>query len=162
MTATTLLDFVTMVSALGCATIAGIFLAFSTSVMKALGALPPAHGIAAMQSINVVIINPWFLGTFLGTAVTCVVMIVAALLRWDEPVAAYRLVGGVLYLVGALLVTMIFNVPRNEALAAVASPGVEAERLWADYLVHWTAWNHVRAAAALAAAVVFTLAVGVQ
>ncbi|MFN2445520.1 MAG: hypothetical protein ABR606_08045 [Vicinamibacterales bacterium] len=55
-----LLDIVTLVAAIGCALVAGIFFAFSTAVMKALGTLPPAHGIAAMQSINVVIINPWF------------------------------------------------------------------------------------------------------
>ena len=39
-------------SALGCGLIAGVFFAFSAFVMKALALLPPAQGIAAMQSIN--------------------------------------------------------------------------------------------------------------
>jgi uncharacterized membrane protein len=153
-----LLDLVTFLSALGCGLVAGIFFAFSTFVMKALGTLPPAQGIAAMQAINVAVINPWFLTPFLGTAATCVLMIVASLLRWHDPRAWYWLIGSVLYLAGTVLVTMIFNVPRNNALAVVAPPSSDASRLWAAYLSAWTAWNHVRTAAALAAALSFTIA----
>jgi uncharacterized membrane protein len=46
--------------ALGSGLMAGIFFAFSTMVMPALSRIPPAQAIAAMQSINVVVINPWF------------------------------------------------------------------------------------------------------
>ena len=42
----------TLASALGCGLVAGVFFAFSTFVMPALKRLPPAHGIAVMQSIN--------------------------------------------------------------------------------------------------------------
>jgi uncharacterized membrane protein len=42
-----------IVSAFGCALIAGVFFAFSTFVMSALARLQPAMGIAAMQSINI-------------------------------------------------------------------------------------------------------------
>jgi uncharacterized membrane protein len=66
--------------------------------------------------------------------------------------------GGVLYLVGTLLVTIVFNVPRNEALAAVTPADPDAARLWAGYVASWTAWNHVRTAAALAAAALFSIA----
>jgi uncharacterized membrane protein len=47
----------TLVAALGCGLMAGLFFAFSLSVMKALARLPSAEGIVAMQSINVAIIN---------------------------------------------------------------------------------------------------------
>ena len=80
-----LLFALTFASALGCGLIAGSFFAFSTFVMGALGRLPPAHGIAAMQSINVVVINPWFLGAFIGTAVACALLVAATLLNWQEP-----------------------------------------------------------------------------
>jgi len=43
----------TLVAALGCGLMAGLFYAFSVSVMKALARLPSAAGIAAMQFINV-------------------------------------------------------------------------------------------------------------
>lgn len=153
-----LLDLLTLLSALGCGLVAGIFFAFSTFVMKALGDLPPAQGVAAMQSVNVAVINPWFLTPFLGTAVTCVFMIIASVLRWHDPRASYWLVGSLLYLIGTVLVTMIFNVPRNDALAAVAPPSPEAATLWIAYLSSWTTWNHVRTTAALAAAVLFAIA----
>ena len=71
---------VTLIAALGSGLIAGVFFAFSTFVMKALARLAPAEGIAAMQSINVVVLNPWFLGAFFGTALGCPC-------RWERALA---------------------------------------------------------------------------
>ena len=152
----------TLVAALGCGMVAGVFFAFSAFVMQALARLSPREGIAAMQSINVAVLNPWFLGAFFGTAGACVLALVSSLLRWHEPGAAYLLVGSALYLVGTLLVTMVFNVPKNEALASVAPADPDGARLWAGYVASWTAWNHVRTAAALAAAASFSLALPVS
>ncbi len=64
-----LLFVLTLVTAFGSGLIGGLFFAFSISVLKALARLPSAEGIAAMQSINIAIINPPFLSVFLGTAV---------------------------------------------------------------------------------------------
>jgi uncharacterized membrane protein len=111
-----------------------------------------------MQSINVVVLNPWFMTAFFGTAAACVLALIFSLLRWHEPGAAYAFAGGVLYLVGTLLVTIAFNVPRNEALAALAPTDPNAASLWVAYVASWTAWNHVRTAAALAAAASFSIA----
>ena len=85
-------------------------------------------------------------------------MIIAAFFRWQEPNAAYVLAGGLLYLLGTFGVTMVFNVPRNNALAAVVPTSAEGAALWADYLVAWTQWNHVRTFAAFASAAAFTIA----
>lgn len=52
---------------------------------------------------------------------------------------------------------MIFNVPGNNALAAVQPGSEQGAALWADYLRTWTNWNHVRTVASLAAAAAFTL-----
>ncbi len=153
-----LLDLALLVSALGCGLMAGFFFAFSILVMKALGAIPPAYGISAMQSINVTVINPWFLVPFFGMAVLSVLLSIAAVLRWHEPGAAYVVAGGLLYFLGTFMVTMLFNVPRNNALAAVAATSTEGAALWADYLIAWTKWNHVRTIAALAGAALFTIA----
>jgi uncharacterized membrane protein len=147
-----------LLSGLGCGLVAGVFFAFSTFVMPALARLPPAQGIAAMQSINVAVINPMFLGVFLGTAATCGGLVVASMLNWRDPAAIYLLGGGVLYLVGTMLVTFAFNVPRNDALAAIDPAGREAAALWSGYLAGWTAWNHLRGAAALAAAALLAVA----
>ncbi len=148
----------TLFTALGCGLVAGILFAFSTSVMKALSRLPSAQGIAAMQSINIAVINPLFMGAFFGTAAASVLVVIFALLRWNEAEAVYLLSGGLVYLIGTILVTMAFNVPRNDALAAVDPQSAYGARLWAGYVTSWTAWNHLRTAAALAAAVLLTLA----
>jgi len=135
-----------------------VFLAFSAIVMTALGRLPPHQGIAAMQSINIAVINPWFLAAFFGTAAVCVVLATVALFRWGEPGAILVLAGSLLYLVGTILVTMLCNVPLNDALAAAEAENTESAGLWTRYLVAWTAWNHLRTAASLAAAAAFLLA----
>jgi len=138
----------TLASATGCGLIAGVFFAFSSFVMKALVRLPAAQGIAAMQSINVAVINPLFMAVFLGTAATCAVVAVFSILTWRP----YPLAGSLFYLAGTILVTGLFNVPRNNTLATMDSLA-----LWADYVTGWTAWNHVRTAAALIASVLLTL-----
>jgi uncharacterized membrane protein len=153
-----MIDVLTFAAAIGAGLVAGIFFAFSSFVMKALARIPPPQGIAAMQSINVAVINPVFMAAFLGTGAICAALAVLSLFRWSEPGSALRLAGSALYLVGTLLVTMAKNVPRNDALARVDPAGGEGARVWASYLVGWTTWNHVRTAAAAAAAAAFMLA----
>jgi uncharacterized membrane protein len=148
----------TLVAALGCGLIAGVFFVFSTFVMKALARLPPSQGIVAMQSINVTVINPWFMGAFFGTALACAVAMVGALPRWPQAQAMHTAFGAALYLLGSVGVTLLCNVPRNNALAALAPHEPESARRWADYLAGWTAWNHVRTAAALGAGGFLTVA----
>ena len=151
----TLFDGLALLASLGCGLNGGFFFAFSVVVMRALEERPAAEGIAVMQRINVVVLNRWFLGVFFGTGVLCLATIILAVVSRGEPRSAWLLAGSVLYLVGTILVTMRFNVPRNEALSRVAPSSAEAASLWADYLATWTAWNHVRAAAALLASACF-------
>ena len=131
----------TVVAAVGCAAMGGVFFAFSAFVMAALRRLPAAQGVAAMQSINVVAVTPLFMTALFGTALACVAAIV------DGEIAA-----GAVYLLGVIAVTIAYNVPRNNALASVDPGSAEAERLWARYLTEWTAANHVRTLSGLAAA----------
>jgi uncharacterized membrane protein len=145
-------------SALGCGLIAGVFFAFSSFVMSALAQLQPTQGIAAMQSINITVINPLFMTVFLGTAVACLFLAVSSLLKWRQPGAVYLFVGSLLYLIGTVLVTIVFNVPLNDALAKVDPSSTDGAKLWVSYLANWTVWNHVRTVAALAAAAAFTIA----
>jgi len=147
-------------SALGCGLIAGVFFAFSSFVMNALAQLQPTQGIAAMQLINITVINPLFMAAFLGTAAACIFLAVSSVLRWHQPGAAYLLIGSLLYLIGTVGVTIVCNVPLNEALARVEPDSTEGASLWVSYLANWTAWNHVRTIAALAATVMLTIALG--
>lgn len=153
-----LLVAATFAAALGAGLIAGTFFAFSVFIMAALGRLPAAQGIAAMQSINVVVINPIFLGVFVGTAVLSFALLVAAFFGWPSMRAIYLVAGGVFYVGGCFLVTMFFNVPLNDALAAVKTDSAEGAQLWGRYLSDWTMWNTVRTVASLAATALFILA----
>ena len=133
-----------LISALGCGLIAGVFFAFSSFIMGALGKLPPGQGIAAMQSINVVVINPLFLGVLFGTAALALFLGFGATRHLEHPGAIRVVAGAGLYVIGTVLVTMAFNVPLNNALAAVDPASGEGAAVWADYLRTWTNWNHVR------------------
>ena len=144
-------------TALGCALIAGAFFAFSTFVMKALGFLPPAQAIRAMQALNIWAPTGLFLLVLVGTAAACAGLGVQAVLGWGQPGALLRLAGSLSYLVGAFGVTMAANVPRNDALAALDPDAVSAVAAWTDYLSGWTAWNHVRTVAALLATALLIL-----
>lgn len=119
-------------AAIGSGLVARIFFAFSSLVMAALGRLPSDHGIAAMNAINVTVINPTFFLAFFGTAALC--------------------------LAGCIAVTMLRNVPLNNALAAVTLGAPEAAALWTRYLGEWTFWNTMRTVAPIVSAVLFTIA----
>jgi uncharacterized membrane protein len=142
----------TLATALGCALVGGVFYAFSAFVMPALSRLNPANGIAAMQAINVTAVMPAFMTVFLGTGLACVASIAVSIVQWGEGYPPYSLAGALLYLIGAIGVTGGFHVPRNNALAGMDPSTPPAAREWCRYLQAWTAGNHVRAAAALAAA----------
>lgn len=153
-----LISILTFVSALGAGVTTGIWFTFSVFVMAALAKRPAAEGIAAMQSINVTIINPTFLIVFLGMPALCVILAIAAFIKWGEPGMALLLAGALLYFVGVFLVTMVFNVPLNDALAAVDPASAEGAALWTRYLSVWTIWNHVRMIAGLTALAAFIAA----
>lgn len=154
----TLFPLATLIAAIGSGLMAGLFFAFSVSIMRALGRLKPPEGIAAMQAINVAIVNPIFAVVFFGTAVACGVVLVMSLFRTDDPSAAFLIAGSALYLIGGMLVTFVCNIPRNNALAAVSSHDPDSAALWTRYLREWTRWNHVRTITCLLAALLLTIA----
>jgi uncharacterized membrane protein len=150
----------TLVAAAGAGLAAGFYFAFSAVVMKALGRLPSAQGVRAMQSINDAAPRPW-VATCLGTALVCVVLTVAGFRDLGEPWAAYLIAGSALYL-GSVVVTFAFHIPRNDSLALVDPSSPRAADTWSSYLSSWTWGNHVRALTSLAGAVAFILALRVR
>jgi uncharacterized membrane protein len=148
----------TLLAAIGSGLMAGLFFIFSNTVMRALDTLPVPQGMAAMNSINVTIINPLFLTLFFGTAVLCVALVILALAKWSGAPSAWLIAGGVIYLAGSIAVTMIFNVPLNNALAATALDSAEAAAMWQRYMAEWVPWNHVRSIACAASLACFIMA----
>ncbi len=152
------LTFLTVLAALTCGLLGGLFFTFSNFVMRALKGLSPANAVAAMQAINVTVLNPLFLGIFMGTAVLSLGLTLVGVSNRGASAAAWLIVASLLYLVGTFLVTVVFNVPLNNRLATVTPESAAGAELWAHYLVRWSAWNHVRTVTSLAAAAGFIVA----
>jgi len=127
--------------------------------MKALSSIPPPKGIAAMQAINLVIVRPAFLIIFMGTGVACVVVVVAGWQDIGTTARTWAILGGAVYILGSIGVTVAFNVPLNNKLAAVNPDSEDSARMWDFYLLRWTWWNHVRSLATLASTIFLILAV---
>jgi uncharacterized membrane protein len=142
-----------LTSALSTALVAGIFYAFSSFVMAALGRIPSGEGINAMNAINVTVITPSFMVLFMGSALLGIVVGGWALLSISQTDSQLVLLACLLYVVGCFGVTMAFNVPLNNGLA-VTSPA-EGSVFWQNYLRTWTMWNTVRTASSALAAIVF-------
>ena len=145
-------------SALGCGVMAGVYFAFSTFIMTSLDRLDQTAGIAAMNAINVDIVRSLFMPLFLGTTVAGAALVAMGALRFSEPGAVSMIAGGALYVVGMFVVTAVFNVPLNDALAAVKPSTPEAGAVWASYLKDWVFWNHVRTIASGVASALFITA----
>jgi uncharacterized membrane protein len=138
---------------LGAGTVGGVFFGFSSFIMRALADLPAAQGVAAMQRINLVVLNPAFIGVFMGSAALSLACIAFAAWRWGAAAdAPWLLAAGLAYGLGCFGVTMAFNVPRNERLARLDAASADAQAYWPRYVREWTRWNHVRTAASLAGA----------
>jgi uncharacterized membrane protein len=145
-------------AAIGSGLSAGVFFAFSSFVMSGLQRLPAVHAIAAMQAINVTAVTPLFMTALFGTGLVCLVLLAGVGLGWSEarggPVAA----GSLVYLAGIVGVTLVFNVPLNNALAVLDPASAQGATTWATYLKTWVMWNHVRTVAGLAALACFIVA----
>jgi uncharacterized membrane protein len=146
----------TALAALGAAIVGGIFYAFSSFVMRALARLVPLHGAQAMQMINVVVITPSFMTVFMGTAALSIVLVAALALAGGHANAVLLVAASASYVLGCFGVTLVFNVPLNNRLAAL--DGAPAADYWPKYVAPWVRWNTVRTVASLLSSGLFVAA----
>lgn len=144
-----------MATAAACAVMAGVFFAFSAFIMTALGNIPPSEGIRAMQRINIDVFCWPFFFLFFGLPLVSLGLGIYAIVQWSLPESIYYLAASTVYICGSFLVTVICNIPLNDALARVDANTESAVEAWQNYLIYWTKWNHVRAFASLAACPLF-------
>lgn len=142
--------------AIGCGLLGGLYFAFSAFIMSAFDRAGAVPAVAAMNAINVRIVRSLFMPFFLGTTLGAAALAIIGLLD-RSPAGALMLAGGAIYVPGMFGVTMIWNVPLNNTLAA-AEGGPDAGAIWSSYYRRWTRWNHLRTAASTGAAVLFTVA----
>lgn len=141
---TTLLLIITAVLT---ALIAGLFYAYSCSVVLGLGKLSDAEYLKAMQNINREILNPVFFMSFMGTAILLPVS--AFFLRGEQSVFIFLLLATLAYLIGVFGVTVVGNVPMNDQLDRFDITGstTEAIRQMRDNFENrWNFLNNIRTA----------------
>lgn len=148
----------TFFAIIGCGLIGGLLFVFSNSVMKALGQQSASHGMAAMQAINRTIVNPLFLLFFMGTAVVSLFLLINAYAQWYPTHTGWMIAGSMFYLVGTFGMTVVVHVPWNNELEKADPTEMVSEKIWDDYRIKWTRWNHVRTIAAFAAAASYIFA----
>lgn len=151
----TTINLILLVTALAGGLIAGLFYSYSCSVNPGLGALPDANYLAAMQSINRTILNPVFFFSFLGTVL---LLPLSTYLHFGTGNRFYLLLGAaVVYLIGTFGVTILGNVPLNEALDKINLTGASAQELAAHRLRFEVPWNRLHAIRTYASVLSFIL-----
>lgn len=147
------LIIIAVLTAVGSGIVSGAFFAFSTFAIKAIAALETPAAVRAMQSVNVMAVRPPLMIALFGTALLSIVMIIFGVLGLGQGHGWWFLIGALLYLIGNPVLTIAYNVPRNNALAAVDPDTPEAAEVWQRYLREWVPANTVRSiTAALATA----------
>jgi len=157
-----LIRTLTTVGTVGAATAAGSLFTFSTFTIDGLRRLPPAQGAAAMQSINKQAPTPLFMLVLFGTAAVCLALGLNAALNLGDADARYQFAAAALYIVGVVIVTIAYHVPRNDKLAAVDPESAEGVRYWATYLDEWVPMNHLRTIVPLVSAALFAISLQVD
>lgn len=135
----------------------GFFYAFSVCVMGGLNRIAPDSAIMAMQSINVVVRNPMFFFTFFCTPLISLAAALSFMANGQRPVGLFFAWSALIYVIVVIIVTMVVNVPMNEALALVDPAAPDNAETWKTYSERWTFWNTVRAFGGSAALLVAVL-----
>jgi uncharacterized membrane protein len=130
---------------------AGLLYAFSVAVVPALRAIKGTAHVSAAQSINLKIINPVFMLSFLGPVV---LLPLAAFLHRDTPQFGPLVAASILDIIGAVGVTVAGNVPLNNKLDKIdvsTLSEAEADQIRNEYQGPGSPWMRFHAIRTLVA-----------
>lgn len=142
---------------------AGLYAAFSYSVMPGLRRADDRTFVGAFQQINIAIQNPLFFIIFTGPLIFTTIAVVLEF-RADDGTALPWLIAGLLLYAATVAITAAVNVPLNNRLDAVGTPGTSPDALATltaartAFEARWIRWNHARAVLSVAALLVLTWA----
>lgn len=134
-----------LITAVLTALIAGLFYAYSCSIVLGLGKLSDTEYLKSMQNINREILNPVFFMSFMGTAV--LLPVTTFLFRGESSVFIFLLLASAAYLIGVFGVTIVGNVPLNDMLDKfdISSSTIEAiKQMRESFENRWNLLNTVR------------------
>ncbi|GAA2136357.1 hypothetical protein GALLR39Z86_38990 [Glycomyces algeriensis] len=133
---------------------AGVYVDWSNTIMPGLGDVDDRTFVAAFQALDAAIMNPLFLGLeFTGSLLLIALALVLHIRSGQRAALLWLSVALAAYLV-SVVITMGVNEPLNQQLRSVTEAASDADFAAARALLdeaRWTAWNTVRALAALTA-----------
>jgi uncharacterized membrane protein len=147
--------FLLILTAICSSLIAGLFYAYSVSVNPGLHALSDEQYVAAMQSINKAILNPFFFATFMGTLVLLPVSTYLHVSHANKAKFVLLLTASIIYILLVFGVTVVKNVPLNEELARYDLSSASPEAITSARVKFentWNAWHQVRTLSCIIAA----------
>jgi uncharacterized membrane protein len=138
---------------------AGIFYCWSVSVTPGLALLSDKEYIDAFQQLNRAILNPLFLLCFMGTLF---LLPISTWVYYQKPLPLrfwLLLAASILYLVGVMGVTMMANVPMNEALDTFNTNTATIAEISAKRQGHEGQWNFLNNIRTICCIICLTLTV---
>jgi uncharacterized membrane protein len=126
------------------AMMAGLFYSFQWLTMPGLNAAEPVAAVRSMQAINLAVRNVFFMFAFFGPLVLGAIAAMLYLGSWRTAPALLTWAGFLAYALGAFGITMMFNIPLNNQLAAASPTAANAAEIWRAFYDPWMFWNLVR------------------
>jgi uncharacterized membrane protein len=139
--------YILLLATVATALIAGLFFSFVVAINPAFAQLPDAQYITAMQTINIVIVNPVFTITLLSPVILI-------------PYSAWKYksillwMAAAFYIIGGIGVTFGANVPLNDMLAA-SSVTAATRNAFAG---PWNNWHLIRTVAVIISLILLVIA----
>jgi len=126
------------------ALIGGLFYSFSCAVNPGLHKLSDSEYIKAMKSINRAILNPWFFLTFIGALIITPGTTALYLRYVGADLSFYLLLAAsIIYFVGVFGVTVVGNVPLNNALDSLEFTNLPHSQIRSRRLGFEIPWNRL-------------------
>ncbi|TFD46547.1 DUF1772 domain-containing protein [Cryobacterium frigoriphilum] len=144
----------TVAAVVGAGVAGGVYFTFSVIVSPALRRRSAPEAVAVMQRVNDNAVRAPFMIVFFGGALAACAAAVSALLPDADVggvsarVASVRVIGAGLTL-ASFATTILFNVPRNQALARFRPSDRDAAGAWRSFDAGWSRANTTRAVLAI-------------
>ena len=143
------------------ALIAGLFYSFSCSVNPGLHRLSDSEYIRAMKSINRAILNPLFFLSFVGALIITPGTTALYFRYVGADVSFYLLLtASIIYFVGVFGVTVLGNVPLNNALESLEFTNLPHREIRSRRLAFEDPWNRFHGIMTIANIVSLLLIIG--
>ena len=150
----TFITAVTAASAVCAGVAGGVYFAFATIVVPALRALPAVEAVTAMQRLNISAVRLPFMVVFFGGAAASAAVIIAEVASGTATPAAVNRMAGAGFALASFGITIVRNVPLNNALSRLPPDRADIEAQWTAFDHAWSISNHGRGSAAIIATII--------